>query len=195
MSSRKLLLPAQSRETGHGGEGSSCFVDKWAHSWWCEGLRVVCAFSFLPPEIQVEELLSSCSCGSSPHSRKTVPNPGKLVIIIWLSACDHVRPPFGPWARSKGTWWPWQWSGDQLLACFECVVAGFNGQLVCDIGWHGAIAGLSHTSLYTIPVWWCQTSEQPTDLGNSSAPQSILCLQSSCYSEWTSLICSRCPTI
>lgn len=83
---------------------NSCCVDKWAHSWWFEGLRVVCAFSFLPPEIQVEELLSFCPCGSSPHSRKTVPNPGKLVIIIWLSACHHVHPPFGPWARSRGTW-------------------------------------------------------------------------------------------
>lgn len=93
----------------------------------------------------------------------------------------------GPqWPCSFGfSWviWPASFHEMQIrFLHFEHVVARFQEQLMCGIGWHHATAGSSHTSLCTILSYDIRPLSSPQILGiplcppPAPPPQSILCL-------------------
>lgn len=143
-----------------------------------------------------KEPLSSGPWDCLPH-RKKVPNPSRLVISICFIVCDHLHPVWflsqkqGRMMAIRSTHGG-DSGGPADLDCLElsglpvtvkcesavCILNVWWLSLmggVCGTGWHaGLLIQVIHHHTPSPP--WHQTSGQPTNLGNSSAPQSILCL-------------------
>lgn len=172
MSSRKLVPRAQGRENGLGGKCGAHFMDKWARSWLFNMLSAVCIlvsafrepqrtqagrpiFSFLLGLLTTQEkgFQTREACNFNTFNclwpfRSPICFLSSKHTKIMATADVLVKGPQRPgWFGFS--WVIWPASFREMRICFlhfGCVVAGFQEQLMCGVGWRHSMTGSARTS-------------------------------------------------